>query len=181
MRIFLVFAIALLAHAAEVGQFDDSPQACFTSRYKGRIYESRITGKQFEKMPAWDAMGQKPIPVSPGQAIRLARAAVERHVPEAERRDWVLTRVEFNPYPCYPPRAYIEVREQKWYYLVCFWNKNNLDSSEFPTPPEMEAKQEQFNIFVLLSGEACEPVLRQEKKDAEQPPATAAPKVAPKE
>jgi hypothetical protein len=172
MKTKLITAVLLIVSAAAMAEFDAHSKTRFvTSRYKGRIYESCITADQFDKMPAWDSTGKKPIPVSPGRAISLARAVFEKHVPKAERHNWVISHVELRHYDdVWPPRAYVEVRKQKWYYVVTFWNKTNPTVAALPTPPEIKAKQEEFNIFVLLSGEVSNPAPRVTKNDSEQTP-----------
>ena len=140
-----------------------------TSRYNGIIYESCITDEQCDKMPAWHPLTGRPIPVSPGRAIRLAQSVLEKHVPKRERSNWILKRVQLMHFhDALSPKAYAEEGEQKWYYVVHLWNKTNPEVAESPTPRAIRAKQEEFNIFVLMSGKACEPIPRErEKRDSE--------------
>jgi hypothetical protein len=142
-----------------------------TSRYNGETYESCITPQQFDAMPSWDPMGHTPIPVDPGRAIRLARAIFEQRVPETERRNWVLARVELlHDGARRPSGGYVEAGAQKWHYVVHFWNTMNPEVATFPTPPAIRAKQDELNIFVLLSGEACKLVARPRKQAARDVP-----------
>ena len=169
MRTLLATIVSTLVLVEATAQVDYPSKTRFiTSLYKGVIYESCITAEMFDKIPVWDPLSQKPIPISPEQAIQMARSVLEKHVPERDRANWTLARVDLQHYDLvYPPKAYFEAGQQKWYYVVHFWNKSNPEVAAFPTPAAIRAKQEEFNIFVLLSGEACNPIPRGKQNDSE--------------
>ena len=87
----------------------------------------------------------------------MARLVLESHVAQGDRSNWILRYVKLEHFTeGYPPKDYARMGEQKWYYVVHFWNKNNPEVAAAPTPLAILEKQEVFNIIVLMSGKACE-------------------------
>ncbi|MCG2711418.1 MAG: hypothetical protein L6416_03730 [Candidatus Omnitrophica bacterium] len=136
-----------------------------TSRYKGKIYESCITSEQYERALSWDPMVEESIPLSPEKALQLARVTLEEFVLQQERLNWLLKQVELCHFDeVWPPKAYQKAGKQKWYYVVHFWDKRNPEVALIPTPPTIKEKQDEFNIIVLMNGEACKPMPRETAK-----------------
>ena len=152
----------MMAKAAAEVRYAIANRLWMTSRYKGHILESCVTGKQFDGIPPWDPMASEAVPLAPEKAILLARSVLEEHVPKPERENWILKEVGLRHFSeVWPPTAYADAGKQKWYYVVLFWNKNNPEVAAFPTPPEVRAKQDEFNIIVLTNGEVCKAVPRE--------------------
>ena len=114
MKTILILALGFVL-CGQAWSGGDALIMAITSRYKGDIYESAVRTEQFNKMPTWSAIRTQPVPLSPEKAIQAACSVFEKHVPEQERSDWILTHVElrcYNPYT--PKKAYSEMAEQRY-------------------------------------------------------------------
>jgi hypothetical protein len=141
-------------HALQVRR--DGEQPCATgaiSLIDGKWYQSSVYPAQLAAAPTWRPDLEPQPPLSPGQAVVLARRKISQLFPKI--KDWQATQVTLG-------WAFLP---EHWYYTIIF--------NRIRTEPGPGERIPTFPILVLMNGKVIQPTVRPEPSapGASPPPA----------
>lgn len=107
------------------------------SYVEGKKYDFAITADDLRRSPSWNEK-QDQAPLSPREAVRLAREELAKLLPDGDR--WELSSIILRP----------THQDEKWYYVVEFLG---------PPPPgaNLEWLSPPMRVVVLMDGTATQP------------------------